>query len=91
MTKTNVPILSIIDHVEVGALLKQVGTPKRLMILMEGESLLGWPILQMPFFLLLGLQINLPLLSNKFCLRILFSITVASISSKNLYSGIGIP
>ena len=41
MTKTNVPILSIIDHVEVGALLKQVGMPKRLMILMEGESLFG--------------------------------------------------
>jgi len=41
VAKTNVPILSIIDHVEVGALLKQVGTPKRLMILMEGESLLG--------------------------------------------------
>jgi len=32
-------ILSIIDHVAVGALLKQVGAPKRLIILMEGESL----------------------------------------------------
>ena len=32
-------ILSITDHVAVSALLKQVGAPKRLMILMEGESL----------------------------------------------------
>ena len=32
-------ILSIVDHVAVGSLLKQVGAPKRLMILMEGESL----------------------------------------------------
>ncbi|WP_162532325.1 hypothetical protein [Candidatus Scalindua japonica] len=33
------PILSIIDHIEVGVLLKQVRAPKRLMILMEGGSL----------------------------------------------------
>jgi NhaP-type Na+/H+ or K+/H+ antiporter len=39
VTKTNVPILSIIDHVEAGVLLKQVGAPKRLMIHMEEESL----------------------------------------------------
>ena len=51
-------IFSIIDHVAVGAFLKQVGAPKRLMILMEGEgvclvrllllslltSCLGWPL-----------------------------------------------
>jgi NhaP-type Na+/H+ or K+/H+ antiporter len=55
VTKTNVPILSIIDHVEVGALLKQVGTPKRLMILMEGESLFSEVTLIVATHLLFGM------------------------------------
>ena len=38
MTKTNVPILSIIDHVEIGALLKQVGTPKNLAYIILNAS-----------------------------------------------------
>ena len=48
-------ILSIIDHVAVGALLKQVGAPKRLMILMEGESLLSEVTLIVAAHVLFGL------------------------------------
>ncbi len=55
MTKTNVPILSIIDHVEVGALLKQVGTPKRLMILMGRESLFSKVTLIVAAHILFGM------------------------------------
>jgi CPA1 family monovalent cation:H+ antiporter len=48
-------ILSIIDHVAVGALLKQVGAPKRLMILMEGESLLSEVTLIVAAHILFGM------------------------------------
>ncbi len=48
-------ILSIIDHVAVGALLKQVGAPKRLMILMEGESLFSEVTLIVAAHILFGL------------------------------------
>jgi CPA1 family monovalent cation:H+ antiporter len=48
-------ILSIIDHVAVGALLKQVGAPKRLMILMEGESLFSEVTLIVAAHILFGM------------------------------------
>jgi CPA1 family monovalent cation:H+ antiporter len=50
-------ILSIVDHVAVGTLLKQVGAPKRLMVLMEGESLLSEVTLIVAAHILFGLAI----------------------------------